>query len=373
MVVVASERAAEPLLEADVVDQAGRGKDHHGLGAASASMVRGWRQVLLWRVLPTVGLALLPFLALSILSFMHTNGTVPSLESRSINAIQSKRINMLQWNPHVECYLHHFGARNGCKSKAFALIKDLLQGGTPYNFKARQFDFATIEYTGFAQALTLPKPWANLTYDCSKHGPGDDITFLFNSELWTPLGFKRSGCMGLYDRHAGGYSKPFVAMAFKSTKHEGMTVLVVGAHFNHPDHNPNPMAFGFWESDASKTTSLKDAVSEAASEGITNLIVMADTNSATGMKFPWPTDVMTISSTTLMTEIGAANAGNTKTTYSGDSCCWGTKPPWNHIGYDRIMANFGKHMETEMGLSSSVAAEWRSRYIHLPVVGSLSL
>lgn len=268
--------------------------------------------------------------------------------------IPEVKINSLQWNPHVECHLAEFGGLTHCRQHMDSLINRLLSGEAPYKFETRSFDFASIEYTGSARHLDPPHQWAKLTHDCSENGDGDDVTLLYNTKLWVPLDFHRGGCMGPADKRMGGFTKPFIAHAFNSTVHEDMIVLVVGAHFDHPVHfNP---------------ARLRAAMSDAVNQGFMKVLVIADTNFAT---VPFADETLRESSD-LLEDIGAPEVSKTLSTTGMITCCKETKPiSWFKTGYDRIMANFGTKMVTEMGLNVSAANDWAARYMHLPIVGSL--
>lgn len=281
-------------------------------------------------------------------------------------ASQSKLAEMthmgiLQFNPHVECYLPDFGGRHGCKRVVFQLIESLLLGRGAYSFPPYgRLDFAGIDYTGSSHGLAPPRGWENITNDCSLGGDGDDVTLLYNAVAWVPLRAASRGCMGRPDKHVGGFTRPYIVQAFRSTESPGFEVLVVAGHFPHPTGPLN-----FFET----SPQLHKAVAESAEHGVHRVVIIADTNFASDKNIFFRDDWQVMNSARLLGAIGVPNH-NTQTTSGLLTCC---EPWWAHKGYDRIIANFGKHMATDVGFNISMAQRLHSRSMHLPVVGTLTL
>lgn len=266
-------------------------------------------------------------------------------------------INVLQFNPHAECFIPKFQIGDvPCSGKVFDLVDNLLLGRRTYDFEPySRFDFASIDYVGSSTGLVAPRGYNKTVHDCSAEGNGDDVTLLYNTERWTPIGQPRTGCLGPKDKNVKGYTRPFLVQPFKSSELD-LKVLIVSAHFPHPAD---------WPESHKK---LKEVIADEVAKGVHKVMLIADTNFAT-KPMPFPDDLIPKSSEEIFGEIGVPH-DNTQTTQGLLTCC---QTVWFHTGYDRITANFGKHMNTDVGLSQAAAKGWAGRFMHLPMVGSLCL
>lgn len=284
-----------------------------------------------------------------------------TVEDRRFSCSHPK-INMLQFNPHAECFLPEYEGKEKCSRHVFDIIDSLLQGKQEYNFKHyHTLDFASIEYMGSSRALRIPTGWNKSVHDCSEEGNGDDVTLLYNSGRWKPVGHRTAGCTGPKDNHVEGFTRPFIVRAFessqlKSSDGKWLKVLVVAAHF------PHPSGWG-----AAKDA-LKSAIEPKMKKGVDKVVLMADTNFALAFA-PYPDDFTPKPSADILGDIGVPN-DHVQSTEAELSCC---QSVWYHTGYDRIIANFGIKMSTEMGLDANAVSGWAARFMHLPIVGSLCL
>lgn len=215
-------------------------------------------------------------------------------------------LQLLQWNPHWQCFVWN---PNNCSAEAAAILPQILQDS--------DIDFANIiefEVPNF----TLPSNWTGIP---SNDSCGiDQVDLIYNNVRWLPSGPSVKGCMAPKDR-------PFIIQQFTDTNtSEG--VIVIGAHFPHPA--------SFTLSTLKEVEVLKIALQSALSTtAVKKVVLIADTNE-------W----RSVSSSRIMKYLEVP-AGPIVSTSLETTCCFDNDfASWG--AFDRIIANFGAEMVTEV-------------------------
>merc|ERR1719237_485502 len=132
-----------------------------------------------------------------------------------------------------------------------------------------------------------------------------------------------------------------------------MTLVVVGGHFPHNFHGQ--------EFERNRHT-LYDVVARAKQAAQSYYVLLiADTNFNTRTTHH-----------EILKSMGASgnNRPRARGTQMYETCCF---PHWGTMGPDRVIANFGKSMDTVLVRSRDSVSGWAARYLHLPIIGSLTL
>mmetsp|Transcript_78983 Transcript_78983/g.164056 ORF Transcript_78983/g.164056 Transcript_78983/m.164056 type:complete len:399 (-) Transcript_78983:344-1540(-) len=255
---------------------------------------------------------------------------------------------MLQWNPHWQCAAWD---QNNCSNHVRELVDSWLV--------EHDIDFANIIELG-AEPYDPPKGWGKLRANCSH----DDTTLIYNQDRWTPVeGDARlasEGCMALHDR-------PFVLQTFQESSglligsnasNASSKVVVVGAHFPHPPLLYMPLL----EQNIVELRTAIAAAVNASDQG--RVILIADTNEGN----PIPS--------TSIREYLQLPGLKTVSTDLEFTCCYDIDFGMGAT-FDRIISNFGGHMETQLMMSSELPL-WarqekygRRAAFHLPILGRL--
>eukprot|EP00927_Polykrikos_kofoidii_P057949 TRINITY_DN521_c0_g1_i3.p1 TRINITY_DN521_c0_g1~~TRINITY_DN521_c0_g1_i3.p1 ORF type:complete len:307 (-),score=35.10 TRINITY_DN521_c0_g1_i3:82-1002(-) len=253
-----------------------------------------------------------------------------------------RTIESLQWNPHWEC----FEKSTACAEAVTGQLSTRLTNTT---------DFANlVEVPPVAIDAAKLDGWTRITNQCGI----DTTSLLFNSRRWRKvdvLGSAETGCMEKNDR-------PFTVQVFESLGHEataaagGFKVLVVAAHFPH-----GPVG-----------DALPAAVRHVtATTGVTATLLIADTNMNAPSPKWWPWKSGT-SNADIMKAIGASDGegtGSVKSTDLLDTCCLNFPGFW--FKFDRIIANFGTSMSTE--LYDKHTPHYATGEFHKAIRGTLTL
>lgn len=133
-------------------------------------------------------------------------------------------------------------------------------------------------------------------------------------------------------------------------KIENLTLIVIGAHFPHGQ-------FGILPSRIKKLTD---------SSGVDKVLLIADTNVQAPGDYGGPD--FALSSKSLFRKLGVPHWRWTQSTALLDSCC--LNDGFTHQ-FDRVIANFGKQMMTEMIFDPHPA--WAVGEFHKAVIGFLQL
>mmetsp|Transcript_70759 Transcript_70759/g.199825 ORF Transcript_70759/g.199825 Transcript_70759/m.199825 type:complete len:344 (-) Transcript_70759:142-1173(-) len=229
-------------------------------------------------------------------------------------------LNLLDWNPHWQCFTKD---NDACAKHASLFLSALLQD--------HDMDFANIvefEYEHYE----APEPWVIMRQKC-----GLDISMLiYHSGRWRPAGEQAagaSGCMKTPD------DRSFIVQQFEQTGGD-QKLVVAGAHYPHSGDKDR--------------TALKDGLASVrAATGVEQVILMADTNE----------DAST-SNEVIMQDIGVSTDAVTGTKLE-NTCCF-------DIGYvrpfDRIIANFEANLST-LVLLEPWFPEWaKTGQLHKPMV-----
>lgn len=230
-------------------------------------------------------------------------------------------LHILQWNPHWQCFVWN---QHDCRKEAISELTRMLE--------SMDVDFANIIEFDDAHSLPVPSAWKSLQAEC---GP-DRVALLYNQQRWRPSrtdGTLQVGCMDYRDR-------PFIVQAFEalppsngssagSRRPRLPRVIVIGAHFPHSD-GPGTMLEG------SQVEGLRDALASViAKAGTTKVVLVADTN-----------EHFTTSSLAISQYL-AFPAGPVLSTSLEQTCCFDNGFP-KRDPFDRIIANFGHSMETDV-------------------------
>jgi len=248
-------------------------------------------------------------------------------------------LRVLQWNPHWQCFAWD---ANNCTQQAQHHLRKLL-------FE-RDLDFANIiefEVSDFA----APPGWASVyNAACGM----DKVDLMYNQRRWVPsrsAGSSAHGCMAANDR-------PFVIQRFDSTIGAG-SLFVIGAHFPHPVSMTN--------SALEETMALKRALhTVGAAGGDERVILVADTNENENT----PSHGIMGQLLNLRSPVISTSLEHT--------CCFDID--FKERGFDRVVANFGVGMDTEV-LFDPVPAwahevkdgEARRGAFHKAILGTLAL
>jgi len=229
-------------------------------------------------------------------------------------------IKAFQWNPHYQC----FGAEQAtCQTDAVSALNEQLASG---------IDFANIVELE-AQGYTPPDAWQSRTHKC-----GIDLTTLmWDSGKWTSVGSGNEGCAG-----TGQY-------VVQALKQQDFTVVVVGAHLQHPDGSPLE----------TQLKNMADSIAQVMeSANSQNVIIISDTNQEAS-----------VSNDDILIALKLPNYNTRQATDLFDSCCAKTPDGFIHE-YDRIITNFGTSMATEKVFDPPPS--WVGTEFHTAVLGSLS-
>jgi len=230
-------------------------------------------------------------------SFALANGAFPDLR-------------LLQWNPHWQCFAWN---TNNCSAEAAATLPMLLEES--------DIDFANvIEFE--APGWSPPENWTSIDSTCGI----DLVDLIYNNVRWELSGPGEKGCM-VEAMNETKRDRPYLIQQFINTNtSEG--VIVIGAHFPHPA--------SFTVSTFKEAEVLKGALKRVLNAtDVQKVVLIADTNEWTS-----------VSSESLMSYLGAP--GDTVVSSSLErTCCFDNDfAAWG--AFDRIVANFGAEMETEV-------------------------
>eukprot|EP00931_Biecheleriopsis_adriatica_P056795 TRINITY_DN33680_c0_g1_i1.p1 TRINITY_DN33680_c0_g1~~TRINITY_DN33680_c0_g1_i1.p1 ORF type:complete len:526 (+),score=92.74 TRINITY_DN33680_c0_g1_i1:61-1578(+) len=224
-------------------------------------------------------------------------------------------ISTLQWNPHWECFVR---SGDSCGRIAKQALDGMLNSGF--------LDFANICMFALEGGYQPPQPYAKLETRCGK----DYVMMLYDSSDWQPDGDAKHVCSQGNDR--AGIVQRFI-------RHDNSTaVTVAGVHFPHPGYGD--------------LTGLKQAIKSLGGD---KFILMADTNRV-------------YESQKLLCELNPGHCGHAASTQLFNSCCH--SDGFQNKGFDRVIANFGTHVQTEQHFSD---ARWKVGEFHQAVVGTFSL
>jgi len=260
----------------------------------------------------------------------------------------AKGIVGLQWNPHYECFTANAAT---CKTSALEALKQELTSGVK--------DFASIVELEDAGDFQTPAGWTRHAYTCEQGDPkiADQISLFYNSEKWKPsIAAPVSGCS------VNGADRAYIVWAFTSIEDSSLTTVVVAAHFGHEDQYQLSI------------DTVGPAIGQVAtSAGTTNIFFMGDLNQPHSR-----------SSDEVLKDLeNKANIDNSKTVESTDllvTCCMDSHftPTTGSDSrtYDRVIANFGSSMATELLFDPAPA--WAEGTVtvskfHKAIVGSLTI
>lgn len=205
--------------------------------------------------------------------------------------------------------------------------------------------------TDFANVVELethdfaaPTGWANISYTCGR----DMTTLFFDSTRWkmsegAALGAK--GCMVKDDR-------AYVVQVFEHLT-ESLKVVVIGAHFPHRTLGTTLSA------------SLRGVVNAS---GVESTLLIADTNINRPGAFPVCPRSLCSSSVEIFQGLDIVRADQAVSTVLEKTCC--LNPPYGFaFEFDRIIANFGTSMTTE--LHDDPTPSWAVGAFHKSITGRL--
>mmetsp|Transcript_121302 Transcript_121302/g.388552 ORF Transcript_121302/g.388552 Transcript_121302/m.388552 type:complete len:253 (-) Transcript_121302:200-958(-) len=211
------------------------------------------------------------------------------------------RLRALQWNPHWQCFENSADCKAHVERALTGYLSDAELG----------LDFANlIEFSD--GSFSPPAGWVALPYAT----PGDNIALYFNSRKWARSpnnGSYATGCMIIGDR-------PFVIQAFDSIA-TGFSVVVVGAHFPHPDDYPGAVL--------TLGAALKSVLDAA---GVDDILLIADTNLDASVNG---------TNKGLMQMLEVPMAAHIVGTAAVNTCC--LNDGFSYAS-DRVIANFGQAM-----------------------------
>jgi len=269
-------------------------------------------------------------------------------------------INSLVYNPHGECFAKknkfswsiERGWHNNypqCQDNVKAFLNEILASNA-----SRPVDFAGIVYTD--GRYKPPKHMAKFMSKCGNSHVNDDVLLLYDKREWAPKGDLHKGCMG-EDLN----SRPFLIQGFRgmgtTPSASPLTLLVVAAHFPHPSVITG--VFDGQEQLRKEVQAAKDALS------VDKVLLVADTNFADYMLWS--------GGSAIMQAIGAGEAY--RTTALHYTCCYSEGTMWSFRfrGFDRVISNFGRSMQTVLPLKRHQVMKWGAHNMHLPVMGLLEL
>jgi len=232
----------------------------------------------------------------------------------------SGMIKAFQWNPHYQCFNSEQAT---CQTDAVKALNEQLVSG---------IDFANIvelEAKGYAP----PGDWQARMQKCGV----DQTTLMWDSGKWKEIGSGSAGC---------ATTGQYVVQALQQ---KDVTVVVVGAHFAHPDGS------GLETQLHDMANSIAQAMDVSKSQ---NVIIMADTNQESS-----------VSSDDILAALKLPNSSNGQSTDLFASCCAKTPDGFIH-DYDRVIANFGTSMANEKVFDPPPS--WAGSEFHIGVLGSLS-
>lgn len=263
-------------------------------------------------------------------------------------------LHILQWNPHWQCFVWN---QHDCRKEAISELTRMLE--------SMDVDFANIIEFDDAHSLPVPSAWRSLQAEC---GP-DRVALLYNQRRWRPSstdGTLQVGCMDYRDR-------PFIVQAFEavplsngsgagSRRPRLPRVIVIGAHFPHSD-GPGTMLEG------SQVQGLRDALASVIVKAeTTKVVLVADTNEH------YTTSSLAIS------QYLAFPTGPVLSTSLEQTCCFDNGFPKRDT-FDRIIANFGHSMETDVLIEEPLPlwarqvspSSSKKAAFHKPIRGTLTL
>lgn len=289
------------------------------------------------------------------------DGTVgphtPSAEGRTQN---DRHITALVYNPHGECFAtkrpyswtKELGWHNNypkCEQHVTAFLDEVLASNA-----SQKVDFAGLVYTN--GRYTAPEHMGKVESSrcLTKHG-NDDVLLLYDTRVWATKGDPHMGCM---EGDLGG--RPFLIQGFRgmgtTPSASPLTLLVVAAHFPHPH-----IATGNFDG---QEILRKEVQAAKQSLSVDKILLVADTNFA---------DFMVGSrGSSIMQAIGGGIAYRT-TTFAYTCCVSEGIEAFRYKGFDRVISNFGRSMDTKFPLKASQVMKWGAQNMHLPVLGSLEL
>jgi len=233
-------------------------------------------------------------------------------------------LNLLQWNPHWECFEQ---SKNHCQEE---FAKNLA-----IQLREADIDFANVvEYTD--KHRKIPEKWGIVDNVCGL----DRTTLLYNQERWslpTDTVASRKGCMAVNDR-------PFIVQQFVEANAYGgrRKVTVIGAHYPHSKDR------------TTLSSALKAVVTET---GVDSVVLLADTNEDRG-----------VPSEKLWNDINGP-PGHMLSTELHATCCLNRGFKDHMMAYDRIITNIGTHLNTNIPLSE--APPWAQGEFHKPIAATI--
>jgi len=261
----------------------------------------------------------------------------------------AQALGMLQWNPHWECFSHRHPE---CKRHAEGTVDQLLV--------EHAIDFANlIELED--KEYKVPHPFEAVAHTCGR----DVLTLVHNDEKWSAsskAGATERGCMLNYDR-------PFLVQQFDERPAYGSRrVVVIAAHYPHGGGHEE----------------LRNALASVAkATNVTQVVLIADTNEFRDTpneqimgeitaRDTRGNETSTGSETLTGTEELASTvvpSGHLRGTKLLTSCCHNNDFDAVHA-FDRIIANFGPEMHTEMLLNDNgtLPAWAQAGKMHKPIL-----
>jgi len=281
------------------------------------------------------------------------------------------KINVLQWNPHWQCFVWD---EQDCKGEAERQANEWLA--------ALDLDFANL--IEFADPnFTVPSGWTALTAHCDH----DLVSLVYNDRRWradpSPAA-RADGCL-VASFNGSAPDRPFVVQRFErlgsneSTAVSNATVangtnvtnvtgvvnvpssvIVIGAHFPHPVTVAGDLPD---EQFAILRVPLQAMMN---STGTRDVILIADTNLAAN-----------IPSTSIATSIGMPGTDIVSTSLER-TCCFDVDFRFTpEFTFDRVIANFGVDMMTKVLIEEPIPA-WAQQVkgsskgaFHKPVQGAI--
>eukprot|EP00038_Savillea_parva_P006231 m.162437 g.162437 ORF g.162437 m.162437 type:complete len:307 (-) comp12192_c0_seq1:160-1080(-) len=230
------------------------------------------------------------------------------------SAAASSVLNVIQWNPHWQCF-----GNKVCGPGAEAALTGLL---TP------DVDFANV--IELETSYTPPSGWAALgAYESCGHPYGDWDTLFYNTAKWK-LVSNETACM--YE------SRSFTIGVFTSTASPSVTIVPVGAHF---PQTLNASTGAYTDSVATLAAAIKQHTAGMSSPKV---VLMADTNTEGPVAAAASPSHHGVNKTNgqLMHDLGlwADPSTNPPGAPLYNGCCGGESPPFAWQG-DRIVATFG--------------------------------
>lgn len=226
-------------------------------------------------------------------------------------------ISALQWNPHWECFVR---TPKTCGQGATRALNGML--------RARFLDFANLVMWA-DDKYRPPAPYSMLKAKCGR----DVVVLLYDHARWRPSGKHKVLCLQ-------GQDRPSIVQVFTKTSVPflGLSVMVIGAHLPHPQHGD-----------------LGTLQSTIASWG-GKVMFMGDTNRISSGK-------------TLWCELSPKSCSRVVGSKLHNTCCKNTN--FLYKGFDRILANFGKSMQSKTTFES--VAKLSAGEFHTGVVGTLTV